>query len=331
MKKIKFRHKLTRELEAMLNNPKFDISIFNKGMICYEKSGHSLTPLGKYFICTQRQKNKCKDNTEQSIKIKNFERNFLSLLDKLKINDQDGFNLIYDLEKQFIDIEKEIIKKISAKRDLMSNSIELMKQEIKKDGKIKKHDLYDLLQNFKDIIRIGYPTYLFYMLMKFASSLIEFNYDNDYDNDQKIPVIMIEKIYIKNNGRVAKIKLEGTADLLLQIIQKGSPQYLNNFNIQFETRIKFPSLNIKEAFKYFEENDYKNALSITIYGSKYKEEEKFKKLFKYLNKINNKKIIEACYFLKDYMWRDPLIYTDTPQYLYNSSLHEELEFDKIKK
>ncbi len=91
-------------------------------------------------------------------------------------------------------------------------------------------------------------------------------------------------------------------------MDKKIPGYMSRYKIPIIGKREFPSLNIVEVMEYFKQNNFRDTLTYTNYRSGYYEKKAKKKLFKNIKNFKPKQIIEIGYHLKDYLWRDPIVY-----------------------
>lgn len=303
------------------------IPIFNKGMLVYEKSGHILTTLKKYYSCAEKQKNKCSNIEEKMLNRENFERKYKRYLDDLKIDKAIGVKIHYNIEKEAADMRARLFNEMSEKRNNMALTLKAMEQDLKHEGKLKARDIDFLKEEFSDILKINYPAFLVFEMQVVLSFLTSIDHNNYGPGFENVIETMTEKIYISDSGKITKIKLEGLGDLLFQYLENKIPSCMNKFKIPIIDRIKFPSMNLEEVMKYFKENNFRNVFSYGPFSSDYSEQEHIKRIFQGVKDFKPKEIISLGYFLKDYLWQDLTIYCT---YIIFKSIHKRTDLNCSK-
>jgi len=115
---------------------------------------------------------------------------------------------------------------------------------------------------------------------------------------------MIEKMYINDDGKILKIKLQGLADYAFAYLCFKNHEFLSNWKISIVERIQFKSLNFANVLRYFEKNKYHNALDFTVFKSEYAEREQIKRLFSVMNNFSPKEKLRYWRFLIDHYLKD---------------------------
>ena len=282
--------------------------IFNGGMIVYESSGHILTPFKDCYSCAEKQKRDCSNEKEIMLNRDNFERKFRRYTNDLKIDKKAGTNIHFDIQKDCADLMAKLVNEIEVKRENMDITLKVMEQDLKLGNKIKPSDLAFLKEEFWDILKINYPAVLIYFMQSVLHFLTEFKYNTKVRGFDNLFEDMVEKIYISDSGKITKIKFEGLGDYLFQYIEKKIPGYMSKYKIPITERRSFPSLNVDEVMEYFKQNDFRDTITYTNYRSGYYEEKAKKELSKNIKNFKPKQIIEIGYHLKDYLWKDPVVY-----------------------
>lgn len=303
LRKQKITNKLAKAYDGTQYKP-----IFNHGMLFYENSGHTLTPLKDFYTCAEKQKSKCFNEHEKMLNRQNFERKFRRYTKDLKIDKKIGTRLFFDIQKEAADYTVKMVEEITDKRENMDITLKAMQKDLKLGNKIKPSDLAFLKEEYWDIMKINYPAILIYYMQGLILFLTEFEYNEEVRASDNLFECMVEKIYICDDGKIKKIKFEGLGDFIFQYIEKKIPGYMNEYKIPIIERRRFSSLDIGEAMEFFKQNNYRDTLSYTNFRSGYYEEKAKKELLKNIKSFNPNQIIEIGYHLKDYLWRDPVTY-----------------------
>jgi len=299
-----------------------NVPIFNRGVIVYENSNHILTPFKDYYSCAEKQKGNCSNNNEKMLNRKNFERKFRRYTNDLKIDKEAGTKMHFDIQKECADLMARTVNEIESKRKNMDITLKAMEQDLKASNKIKPSDLAFLKEEFWDILIINYPAILIYLMQGMFHSLTEFEYNVEVHGYDNFFENMVEKIYISDSGKITKIKFEGFGDYLFQYMDKKIPGYMGRYKIPIIGKREFPSLNIVEVMEYFKQNNFRDTLTYTNYRSGYYEEKAKKKLFENIKDFKPKQIIEIGYHLKDYLWRDPIVYITPVCFMLSSAIRK---------
>jgi hypothetical protein len=137
---------------------------------------------------------------------------------------------------------------------------------------------------------------------------------HQYNNavGQSFFVNAIEKIYLTDNGKIARIKLEGIFDLIFHLIEAGKPDFLSGSKVKIEDRENFSSLDLVEIMDRYREDNYKGTYSSSIFKSDNFYREYKKNFFPDLKNAKQWKLIELGYALKDKIPQAPQFYFAAP-------------------
>jgi len=288
-----------------LSDKSFWPPFFNKGMLVYEESGHPLTIVGKYYVCAQKQKGKCSNDCEKMIDKDKLEKKFKDQFKNLELTQDKAMDLICDLAKFKIDIERGAVKEINSIRDKVGGTLFLVRQDLSRGKKVSKEDIADLRKLALELMKAAHPNFIFYMIQNAINGLTAYKYNND-NNIRKQPISsLVKRAYIDNNGNFTEISLEGIGDYLFQYIESVMPGFTKKLGISIIERIKFPSLDFDKVIDFFKENDFRNSYSDCHLSNKNREEKFLKELFKGVNKFSQANFLAFGDFIKDYIWIGP--------------------------
>ena len=292
-------------------NISFDLSkeppLFNRGMLIYEKSGHKLTNIGKYFTCAEKQKGKCCDEDEKDIEIEKIENNFSERLQNLELSADKIKIILEEIQRESLCFKEEIRKIIDKQRCLLNNTIVAMHKEISKGKNINKNDIADFRVYFLKIMELSHPLFFLKHLVDVLKRLQLFEKTAEID-DFPARELMIKKIYLTNNCEIAKIELEGLGDYLFQKIDSLIPGFTEMLKIPIIKRLSFSSLNTGNFLESLTSDRFGDFLSYTNLSSSYKEEKFIQGLFKGVNKYKPLDVVKFGVLLKDEFWIDPLFH-----------------------
>ncbi len=279
---------------------------FNKGQLVFEQSGHSLTFVNGYYRCSLKQKGKCNINHEKNFKYEVFERRLSRAIKTLKLEEAIARKIFYDWDKQAVDLREKVEEEADLVIQAMEATILVMKEKLKKTKKISAQDNKEARERYGKLIKISFPCFIHSSLNAGLKALTVIG--KTRIGDGLFISVGFEKIYIDNEGKILKVKLEGINDFLFQYIERIKPDYCKKLNFELIDRIKFPSLKFLDVMEFFKNNDYKNTLSYSPFVSKYAFEKQLKKqsdLIKTLPPIEQIKMWET---LKDKTWQNPHIF-----------------------
>ncbi len=303
------------------------LPLFNRGNLVYEKSGHVLTHSGNYYICSQKCKKKCFNVTEQNLKINTFERKFIRQMRHLSILDTTGTELFYKLDGEAIEIRKEIEKELKEIQEVLSTTLTCIKKDVREGRKINNKDIHDLVERYFKILKVSFPGFLINLMQSSFKALTT----DDLTLARTISA-MIDELYIKDNGKISKIKLNGLGDYFFQYLEKNIIDYLKDFKIPIIDRIEFPDLKLVNVVLYFERNSYRGINDYSMFASKYAEREQRKGLYSFLRKLKLKDLESWIYFVRDNLWQMPLAqFSNCYHYDEKGNRPEALGLIKVKK
>jgi len=290
--------------------------VFNRGNLVYKNSGHTLTHLNGYFMCSQRQKGKCVNRTEENIKVKNFERRFERYIEKLKIDEETARKLFYEIDRRGVDLREKIEPQETRQKNNMDICIKAIEKDIKDKKKIKTGDITFFKEAYINTLKINYEKYLLLLIM---DSLKFFGKPGT--KTKKMAewfATFVNKIYLSDTGKILSLKMEGIGDYIFKLIENRIPGYLKMAEVNITERINFPSLDLVKVMDYFRENNYRDTLSFFPFGSKYAEEKQAKQLLEWSKKAEEKELVKILYFLKD-ISKSPFALLDLKMYSKNNS------------
>lgn len=272
-----------------------DTPLFIKNLV-YKESGHTLTHLRGYYVCSKKQKGQCKNQAEKNLSIINFERKFSRYTDNLRIDESVGKKLFYEIQKKNIDLREIYDDKTERQQNNMQTVIDAIKKDVELGKEIRKSDIYCFNDYYKSTLKI---TFIFYIALVLEGTIVVFGRSDLTAKDRMAQFItLINKTFISNTGSIESIELECLGDYIFSYLQNKIPGYLHNFKIPLVDRKKFESLDPIEAIKNFEADNFRNVLSYSMFANKYGEDEQIKFLFKFMKGAKPKEVIQTLYLLK---------------------------------
>lgn len=311
MMKIRL-HKLTPK-------DKLEKHIFHTGQLIYEKSGHTLTFSNGYFICSRKCKKLCNDKTELSIKYRNLEKKFAYLLPNFKISEPVAKDMFYELDKIGVDLRKDIEKEVKFGMQTMDATLVCIKQSLAKNGKIKPSDTKTLKEEYYKLFKIGFP----YRLMTISQEILKLLSTLGEENilsQKAVASIIIKNIYLTNDGKISKIRLEKWPDFLFQLIKHKSPDYLDDIKDKIIDRIDFDFLDFNHAIEFFSKDGYKNTFSFGEFGSICSKDQLFKDIEKRIKGGSSEQYFNFWYNVRDGIWEFPESSTFSDIYIYDPGI-----------
>jgi hypothetical protein len=303
------------------------LPLFSKGNLVYEKSGHVLTHSGNYYICSQKCKKKCSNAAEQNLKINDFERKFVRQMRHLSILDTVGTKLFYKLDGEAVEVREETEEELKQSKEVLSTTLTCIKKDAREGRKINNKDIHDLVEQYFKILKISFPVFLINLMQSSFKALTS----NDLIVAQAVSA-MIEKLYVQDNGKISKIKLNGLGNYFFQYLETNIPDYLKNFKIPIIERIEFPDLKLSKVILYFKENSYRGINDYSMFASEYSEKKQKKGLYSFLKKLKLNDLNNWVCFVKDQLWQMPLAqFSNSYHYDKNGDRPRDLGWIKIKK
>ncbi len=291
-----------------------------RGFLVYEKSGHVLTYNNGYYICSQKLKGKCSNTAESNIRLDIFKKELQAITPVFKADEKSLKNIFYELEKIKIDIVVKIDEEAETKINLMNDTLVVMEQDLKKDVKFKLSDIQTLKSIYLELLKIAYPHLL---ISIFQECIKTFGGLHPEPVMNQVMQLLIQKVYLNDNGKILKIKFEGWGDYMFQYLSKKLPDYLRNLKVPIVDRRQFADLDVMKTLYYFKRNFYRDTLSCSLFSSRYQEEKFIESMFLYIKNAKPKEFLNVWYFLKDY-WRTSNAY-------FNPVLIDTKDLSKIRK
>jgi hypothetical protein len=304
-----------------LNNTPF----FNRGNLVYKNSGHTLTQLNGYYMCSQRQKGKSICGNEGNLKVEDFERRFKRYVDKLKIDEETARKLFYEVDRKGVDLREKIEPQETKQNNNMNICIKAIERDIKDKKKIKTGDITSFKESYIRALKINYEKYLLILIMDCLKFLGK---PGTKTSDEWFSTFFY-KIYLSDTGKILSLKMEGIGDYIIRLIENKIPGYLKTAEVNITERINFPSLDFVKVMDYFRENNYRDTLSFFPFGSEYAEEKQSKQLFEWMKKAEDKEILKTLYFLKD-ISKSPMALLNLKMYSKNNNEKVASSMEKKK-
>lgn len=277
-----------------LNN----VPAFNRGDLVYKNSGHTLTQLNGYYICSQRQKRKCVSRKEENLKVIDFKRRFERYVEKLKADEAVLKKLFFEIDRQGVDLREKLEPEEKRQINNMDACIKAIESDLRNKKKINFGDVSFFKEAYLSRLKINYEYYL--LLFVVMGTLKDLGIPKtSTERMANWLATLVNKIYLSDTGKILEIKMEGIGDYILRIIENKIPGYLEKAGVKIVERINFSSLNFVKVMDYFRENKYRDTLSFFPFGSQYAEEKQIKQVLEPLKNLGNKELVKTLYFLKD--------------------------------
>lgn len=275
----------------------------NRGVLVYEKSGHTLTFHKGNYICSLKQKGQCSDETEKSQDYINLEKRLQRAIMPLLVPDKEGEKCFYELERWGVDIRQKMEREITLKKEVMDAIV----QVCKKENKITQRDEKDLKDLYVKMVEICYPNFLLELAKSTIKALSEL------DESRLVSAILVfplfKKIYITNEGKITAVEMEGLGEYLLKYLKRRIPSWAQDLNIKIIEKLKLPeSVNFIETMDYFKNNHFETVFSYYPFISEYSKNEYFKKMMLLEKKMTIKEKIDFWETVKDQVWQSPLMF-----------------------
>jgi len=298
------------KIEHLSSINDFKQPLFDGGRLVYADSGHTLTHVNGFYVCSLKQKGKCENKDEESISVKNFERKFIRHIKNLSITKLEADTFKMQMVQEFTPLMSKILPVISHKEDHMGFYIDAIYSELKTKKNISTNEVATIKKDFAELLKLSYPSHLLLMAYGFIEALSLF------ENERLVAQgahLIFDKTYVSDSGAIKKIKLEGLADFTFYYLAHHIPNFMNKWKIPFVDRGSFSTPNFEKACQYFQENDYRSALSYEMYKSKHAEKDQITKIFAVVKDEPPIEKIRFWRFLKDYYSKLGLltVYTHT--------------------
>lgn len=282
-----------------------DMPLFQRGNLIYENSKHRLIYSKGYYVCSLKQKKKCHNDAEKSLRVKDFERKFAGYIKPLEITQSDVHKIKLEIVGRLLEIESENRIEIDMRIEAMEILIQSLAKKVAKNKGINRNDIGKLKRAFLELVQLNYPNFLGFLVL----ANIEIFTWSQYPRAKALMMsFLMEKIYITDNGKITKIKLEGLADYLFRYLGR-IPNFAKEFTNKFEDLVidRMPfSNNFSEAIRIFKQSNYRNALSYgTIFHSNYYEKKVINTIFNVLNDIKPNEKIRYLRLINRYYARHP--------------------------
>ncbi|MCK9445278.1 hypothetical protein M0Q50_00110 [bacterium] len=283
--------------------PKEPSQHLRDGMITYEKSGHSLTFVNGYYVCSKYQKGECINKEEKRIESLNFEKKLARSLESLKIREEDFIKCKYEFERWEIDLREKNEYEILLKQQSMDAILDNCKQK----GEISQRDEKDLKDLYVKILEFAFPAFSIGMARPVMESLVLI------EQSKRMATVLafaiFKKIYITNDGEIKSIDLEGYGEYIFKYLSKKIPFWNNELKIKINYKLDLPNtVNYIDTIEYFKKDNFKFFLSYSIFSSKYSIK---KSLDKFITWERIQNIEDRLIFwrnVKERLWQDPLMF-----------------------
>lgn len=283
--------------------PKEPSQHLRDGILTFEKSGHSLTFVNGYYVCSRYQKGECTNKEEKRIESLNFEKKLARTLEPLKIREEDLIKCGYELERWGTDLREKAHYEILLKQRSMDAILDNCKQK----KEISQRDEKDLKDLYVKMLELSYPAFSIEMATPAMEALVLI------DQSKRMATVLafaiFKKIYITDDGEITAIELEGYGEYLFKYLSKKIPFWGNNLKIKINYKLDLPNtVNYVEVIEYFKKDNFKNLLSYSVFSSEYS----IKKLVdKFTSWEKTRDIEERLIFwrnIKERLWRNPIMF-----------------------
>jgi len=230
---------------------------FAPSVITFQQSGHTLTRDKAYYVCSQKQKGKCK-LPEHTLKARNLERSFARFAKKFEIPHAEKETILIKkvLGKIMHDQVDDWIES-DAFNEIFEASTEMMKEDIK-TGNTKEFN-----KNAKEAIKSlddATNTATEYLAGIMTGVAITFASRKISEADAGMTLAWLsEKIYLSDKGKIVNLKLYLVGDFIFQFFRQNITGYGKPFKYILSPRA-FENLNYRDVAKKIRRGDIKETL-----------------------------------------------------------------------
>ena len=237
---------------------------FKAGSLRFASSGHDLVLSGRNYRCSLSCRGSCKEKEPQPNKEK-IERNFSRYALKFRFEGGKKFEeftlgLIRNVLHGMID-SKDWGEDIQLGEEI-DERLDMMKDELKSTGNILEEDINKIENNYAKLSAVNPQLLLIAVMIGVLKSFSEI--ENEMDMGREL-AILCKRIYITDTGKIKEILLERWGWYILNYIDKNISSYIaglekKGIKITNKKDDEILSLDLKDAVKYFDKNNFDDAL-----------------------------------------------------------------------
>ena len=229
---------------ALIPRAKKHIPYFRKGELVFQESGIRL-PITR-VMRAPKNKGQCK-LPEQRIKVENLERNFARLAKTFEIPDNYKLNTVKKMIGEILHSQIDVLlESDDFEHDIFDNAIVLMDEDIKaNDDRRFRSDLKDAV----GAIEKESERSINFVVGVLTGTVVAFAKKSVSEADMgRLLAYLSEKVYLSNDGKIVKIKLNDFGDYAFQYMRENIPSYTKPFKWFTEGRT-FASLRYRDIAK----------------------------------------------------------------------------------
>ena len=215
---------------------------FPKGALKYIESKHTLTKNGKYYVCAEGQKARCKNDFEKRIERETLERSFSRLADHLRIPKQHQ-RTIDNILREVLHFQVDYIIDHDEPNEVLDATLD----KIRKDIELKKprawaSDMATAKEAFlkhmkKNTMEIVSSMILGGVMTFFSERVTETEMGRTL-------AFLADEVLISNDGEIVKVKLNTIGSYIYLYVKKRIPTFGEKIRSKLEYR-NFDRLDLK--------------------------------------------------------------------------------------
>jgi hypothetical protein len=211
---------------------------FRKGVLAFEKSGHTLTRDRAYYVCSKKQKRQCVEPEVRTIKAEDLERRFSYLTKTFMIPEKAKERVIKEMFRGIFSAFVDNLLDSHDFYELIGLTTDALKTEVKAgdttnfkgDAKTIKAQMEKIAEKNTRLITA----------ITLATVIILAKPKPKRDEIGKVIAYLSEKVYLSNDGKITKIVLCPLGDYIFQFLRKQMPEYTKPFKWFAFTRMPDP-------------------------------------------------------------------------------------------
>ncbi len=244
---------------------------FPGGVLMFQESGHTLTKDKDHYVCSQKQKGKCKESKEKRIKAELLERNFSRLAMKFSLpeGNEDFFmrQVVAKIFHTLIDESITNTQENDQKGDLFRFGVEALEAENKAGNKKEFERAFKdtkdgyMHQRMEENKVISFTAILLAVTMTFAKN------QKSEAEIGKVVAYLSKEVYLSDDGKILNIHLHKLGNYIIQYIEKYVPEYTKpsrEFLVEVD---KFDDLEFKTVIRTLKNKEMEDILPYDPFSS----------------------------------------------------------------
>ncbi len=242
-------------------------SYFPKGVLKFAVSGHTLTKSGAYYICSEYQKGRCKDDQEKRISRENLEKSFSRLAGKLRIPEGDNEHALNNMMKDILHFQIDYIIDHADNNEDFDLALECVAEDLRMKKKRQlASDVREAKEAFFKYMKRNTMDVVSSMLV---GSVITFAQLKATDTDLgRSLAFLSDEVLITNTGKIKKIKLNTIGSFMFQYIKRGFPSFGESIKTKLGCE-PFERLDLKLLAKDLDAGKYEDMIPYDPFDTAY--------------------------------------------------------------